>query len=155
MDRFLSIWKFQIVLGKYFWMFGFWCRHKKIWFRSETHSRGDVYSAVFDVSISQKYWRSFLRKVNKASLEMGSPMQMMLRTHPFDPKLAFSTLEKGEKNDPHHCCASLHNWILGLFLFWTRSASICLVFCSRRTNLGGKTWRSPYQPSRTKAMPKF
>ena len=32
---------------------------------------------------------------------MGSPMQMMLRTHPFDPKLAFSTLEKGEKNVPH------------------------------------------------------
>ena len=99
MDRFLSIWKCQLVLGKYFWMFGFWCRHKKIWFRSETHSRGDVYSAVFDVSISQKYWRSFLRKVNKASLEMGSPMQMMLRT-----QTGLFYLGKGREKLPHTLC---------------------------------------------------
>ena len=45
-----------------------------------------------DVSISQKYWRSFLRKVNMAFVEMGSPM--IFRTHPFDQKMALCAVEK-------------------------------------------------------------
>ena len=85
-----------------------------------------------DVSISQKYWRMFLRKVNMAFLEMGSLF-----------KFPEHTRLMGKSNEN----------VLGQLAqsdSFSRSEEhprtrLCLVFCSRRTNLGGKTWRSPYQ----------
>ena len=106
---------------------------KRRWSKEAFHRFGskiDSGSAMYiqppsPVSISQKYWRLFLRKVNMAFEEMCSPKKYWIHTN--CPKLSFfvktPTLKKNVKGAKRATgvCANLHNWILSLFPHWTTS----------------------------------
>ena len=130
---------------------------KRRWSKEAFHRFGskiDSGSAMYiqppsPVSISQKYWRLFLRKVNMAFEEMCSPKKYWIHTN--YPKLSLlkkkhplsKKLWKVRKGHPE-CVPTC---TIGFCLFSPIEQHLTrLGFCSPATSRGGKTWRSPYLP---------